>query len=245
MITTQSRPLAVAHRGSAQHSTENTLPAFQQAVEDGADVIELDIHLTADKDLAVIHDDTLERTHGHPGEVRKMTSQELRALGVPMLGDVLQLTETPLFVEIKQPKNGRHEGIEQILVDQLDRAQADSRTVVISFDETSLKKVHELDPALATGYLYAGRPIDIEKTRDELGIQYLAPHFAMINREFVEEAHAAGLKVDAWLVNRSKDMQRMADYNCDAITTDKILPLQDVLSGNLVQLPDQQDRRAS
>lgn len=235
----------MAHRGSAQNAIENTLPAFQQAVSDGADVIELDIHLTADKDLAVIHDDTLERTHGHPGEVRKMTSQELRGLGVPMLGDVLQVIETPLFVEIKHPKNGRHEGIEQVLIEQLDRAEADSRTVVISFDETSLKKVHELDPGLATGYLYTGRPIDMEKTRDELGIQYLAPHFALVNREYVEEAHAAGLKVDAWVVNRAKDMQRLTDLQVDAITTDKIPQLQDVLSGNLVQVPDQQQYRAS
>lgn len=237
--------MSVAHRGSAQNAIENTLPAFQQAVTDGADVIELDIHLTADKDLAVIHDDTLERTHGNPGEVRKMTSQELRALGVPMLGDVLQLIQTPLFVEIKHPKNGRHEGIEQVLVDQLDRAEADHRTVVISFDETSLKKVHELDPSLATGYLYAGTPIDIEKARDEMGIQYLAPHFAMVNREYVQEAHAAGLKVDAWVVNRAKDMQRMTDLQVDAITTDRIPQLQDILSGNLVQIPDQQNRRAS
>lgn len=221
------------------------MPAFQQAVSDGADVIELDIHLTADKDLAVIHDDTLERTHGNPGEVRKMTSQELRSLGVPMLGDVLQVIQTPLFVEIKHPKNGRHEGIEQVLIDQLDRAEADSRTVVISFDETSLKKIHELDPGLATGYLYAGKPIDIEKARDEMGIQYLAPHFAMVDRQYVQEAHAAGLKVDAWVANRAKDMQRMTDLQVDAITTDRIPQLQDILSGNLVQIPDQQDRRAS
>ena len=244
MITTQSTPLTVAHRGSARSAVENTLPAFQQAVDDGAQIIELDIHLTADKDLAVIHDDTLERTHNNPGEVRNMTSQELRALGVPMLGDVLQMPQTPLFIEIKQPKNGRHDGIEQVLVDQLDRAQADERTVVISFDEPSLKKVHELDPELATGYLYV-RPVDIEKKRDELGIQYVAPHYAIVDREYVEKAHAAGLKVDAWLVNRPKDMQRMAELQVDAITTDKIPQLQDVLGGNLVQVPDQQNRRAS
>ena len=55
----------------------------------------------------------------------------------------------------------------------------------------------------------------------------------------MEEAHAAGLKVDAWLVNRARDMKRMADYHCDAITTDKIPLLQDVLGGNLVDIPDQ------
>ncbi|MBS2040066.1 glycerophosphodiester phosphodiesterase [bacterium] len=242
ITTTQNKPLAVAHRGSAQHAIENTLPAFQQAVQDGADVLELDIHLTLDKDLAVIHDDTLERTHGNPGEVRKMTSQELRALGVPMLNDVLQLTQTPLFVEIKHPKGGRHEGIEQILVDQLDAAQADGRTTVISFDEESLKKVHELDPALPTGYLYSGRPIDMEKTRDELGITYLAPHFSLVNADYIEQAHSAGLKVDAWVVNRTRDMKRLADLHCDALTTDHIPELQGLLSGQPVQIPQQQGR---
>lgn len=241
--TTQTSPLAVAHRGSHQQAIENTLPAFQQAVLDGADVLELDIHLTLDKDLAVIHDDTLERTHGNPGEVRKMTSQELRALGVPMLSDVLQTTETPLFVEIKHPKGGRHEGIEQILVDQLDAAQADARTTVISFDEFSLKKVHELDPALPTGYLYAGRPVDIEKTRDELGVTYLAPHFSLVNSNFVQQAHAAGMKVDVWLVNRTRDMKRFADMHCDAITTDHMPELHGLLSGQLVELPGQQQQQ--
>jgi len=242
VITSPFKPLAVAHRGSTQNAIENTLPAFQQAVADGADILELDIHLTLDRDLAVIHDDTLERTHGHPGEVRKMTSQELRALGVPMLQDVLALTETPLFVEIKHPKGGRHEGIEQILVDQLDLAQADQRSVVISFDQTSLKKVHELDSELVTGLLYTGRPIDMEKTRDELGIQYLAPQFQTITQGYVDQAHAAGLKVDAWTVNRPRDMRKMIDLQCDAITTDHASDLHGLLNGTLVQLPQNQPR---
>ena len=72
MITTQSRPLAVAHRGSAQHAIGNTLPAFQQGVNDGADVLE----------LAVIHDDTLERTHGHPDHVRVSAATVLAVRGL-------------------------------------------------------------------------------------------------------------------------------------------------------------------
>jgi glycerophosphoryl diester phosphodiesterase len=209
----------VAHRGSAQKAIENTLPAFRQAVADGADALELDVHLTKDKDLAVIHDDTLDRTFGRPGEVREMTSQELREVGVPMLSEVLELGEHQLVVEIKHPKGGRHEGIEQILVDQLEQAKADERTLVISFDETSLKKVHELDPGLETGYLYSGHPINFKQTKEELGISYIEPHFKAITRDYVRRAHQNGLKVNTWTVDEQRDIQRMIAYGVDAITT--------------------------
>ncbi len=227
-VTTAS-PLVVAHRGSAQQAIENTLPAFQQAIQDGADVLELDIHLTRDQDLAVIHDDTLERTHNHPGEVRKMSSDELRALGVPMLNDVLAMAPIPLFIEIKHPKGGRHEGIEQVLVDQLEAAGADARSVVISFDETSLKKLHELDPEISTGYLYSGRPIDLAAKKDELSIDYVSPHFAGVHGGLIAEAHALGLKVNPWTVNRPADQQRMIRLGADAITTDQAAQLNDLV----------------
>lgn len=225
------KPQVVAHRGSAQNAIENTIPAFQQAIVDGADVLELDIHLTKDRDLAVIHDDTLDRTFGRPGVVREMTSQELREVGVPMFRDVLALPDTRLMVEIKHPKGGRHEGIEQILVDQLENANADARTVVISFDELSLKKVHEIDPELSTGYLYSGKPIDMAKTRDELGIDYLEPHFALVTRDYVKRAHSLGLKVNPWTVNDSWDMRRMIAAGVDGITTDQAAELHGIIAG--------------
>jgi glycerophosphoryl diester phosphodiesterase len=216
-----SGPLVVAHRGSTEQATENTLEAFQHALDEGANALELDVHLTSDGDLAVIHDDTLDRTHGRPGTVRQMTSQELREAGVPMLQDVLNLPETTLIVEIKHPKGGRHQGVEQILVDQLERAGALERTVVISFDEQSLRTLHQLEPDLATGYLYSGKTLDPAQAKLDLGIDYLGPHFSQVTPEYVEQAHQAGLKVNPWTVNQVSDLQRMVDLGVDAITTDQ------------------------
>ncbi|MBX3171698.1 MAG: hypothetical protein KF760_30085 [Candidatus Eremiobacteraeota bacterium] len=213
-------PLVVAHRGETDHARENSLEAFRQALADGAGAIELDVHLTADGDLAVNHDDTLDRTYGVPGVVREMSSQELRALGVPMLSDVLALPDCKFIIEIKHPHGGRHLGIEQVLIDQLQNSGTEERAVVISFDETSLKTLHQLEPGLTTGYLYSGKELDPKQTRAELGVTYLGPHFSAVDAEYVEKAHEAGMKVNAWTVNEEKDLKHMLELGVDAITTD-------------------------
>lgn len=213
-------PLVVAHRGETDHARENSLEAFRLALADGAGAVELDVHLTADGDLAVNHDDTLDRTYGVPGVVREMSSEQLRALGVPMLSDVLALPDCQFIIEIKHPKGGRHQGIEQILIDQLQKSGTEDRSVVISFDETSLKTLHQLEPDLTTGYLYSGKELDPQQTREELGVTYLGPHFSAIDKEYVDKAHEAGMKVNPWTVNDEKDLKHMLELGVDAITTD-------------------------
>ncbi|MBN9415394.1 hypothetical protein ABS71_18945 [bacterium SCN 62-11] len=213
-------PLVVAHRGETDHAKENSMEAFRQALAEGAGGVELDIHLTSDGDLAVIHDDTLDRTYGVPGVVREMTSEQLRAAGVPMLSDVLALPDCKFIIEIKHPHGGRHVGIEQILIDQLKNTDTENRAVVISFDETSLKTLHALDPELTTGYLYSGKELDPQQTKEELGVTYLGPHFSAVNEEYVEKAHDAGMKVNPWTVNDEKDLKHMLELGVDAITTD-------------------------
>lgn len=218
----QAQPLLVAHRGETDQAVENTLSAFKAAVDEGAGAVELDIHLTADNHLAVIHDDTLDRTFGVPGQVTQMTSEQLRAVGVPMLEDVLALPAPKFLIEIKEPHQGRHLGIEKVLVDLLQRTQMQPRSLVISFDEQALQTVHELDPSLTTGYLYGGKTVDPEEARQQLGVTWLAPELSLVNPAFVDKAHAAGMKVDVWTVNRPEDLARLQHLGVDAVTTDKI-----------------------
>ncbi|MBS2035716.1 hypothetical protein JST97_12065 [bacterium] len=218
----QPQPLLVAHRGETDQAVENTLPAFKAAIDEGAAAVELDIHLTSDGKLVVMHDDTLNRTFGVPGEVSQMTSQQLRDLGVPMLDDVLALPAPKFLIEIKEPHQGRHLGIEKVLVDLLEQTGTKNRSVVISFDEKALQAVHQLDPSLETGYLYGGKVVDPEQARAELGVTWLAPELSLVTPEFVEKAHAAGMKVDVWTVNRPEDLQRMTRLGVDAVTTDKV-----------------------
>lgn len=211
-------PWVVAHRGGAKLAPENTVAAFEKAIALGADAIELDIHLSSDGEIVVIHDDTLDRTFGQSGVVRQMTAAQLRAAGVPMLRDVLKLSGVKWIVEIKHPHGGRNEGIEEKLVQMLDGDL--DRYVVITFDQQSLRRLHQLQPDLATGFLYS-TPHDAEEVKRDLGVRYLGPNFRLVNRAFIDAAHDAGLKVNPWTVNEEKDLRAMLDLGCDAITTDR------------------------
>ena len=162
----------VAHRGASRHAPENTLDAFRLAVEHGADAIELDVHLTADGQLAVIHDDTLDRTTDRTGRIDALTMDEIRAAdaghafarggdaGLPFRGRGLQVPSLPevidwlprgigLVVEIKA----------RAAVEATVAALAGSgvrtagHATVISFDEAAIDRAHALDADLPTGYL--------------------------------------------------------------------------------------------
>ena len=226
-------PMVIAHRGWTEDAPENSLKAFHDAMLHNADGIELDVHLTADHDLVVIHDDTLDRTYGQPGEVQYMTSLELREIGVPMLSDVLAIPDDcKIVVEIKHPKTGHSNGVEQVVLDQLKRAGAEDRAIVVSFDESSLKILHEIEPDLHTGLLYSGRPLDPKQVRDELGVSYLGPHFAGVTNSLVRKAHEAGLKVNPWTVDTVRDQKRMLAYGVDAMTTDNGGQLQELIASH-------------
>lgn len=218
MVPAAADPWVVAHRGGAKLAPENSVEAFHNAIKLGADAIELDIHLSADGELVVIHDDTLDRTFGRPGVVRQMSAADLRSAGVPLLRDVLKLTGVKWIVEIKHPHGGRHDRIEEKLLEALE-GPLDSY-VVITFDRESLRRLHQLKPDLATGYLFT-TPVDAAEVKRELGVRYLGPNFRLVNRAFVDAAHDAGLKVNPWTVNEENDLQSMLEIGCDAITTDR------------------------
>lgn len=214
-------PWAVAHRGGARLRPENTLPAFSHALALGADAMELDIHPSADGHLMVIHDETLKRTFGREGVVSQMTREELQAAGVPTLQEVLDLSQgkAKLLIEIKHPHGSRYQGVEEALVQEL-TGRTLQDYLVISFDAHSLKRLHQLEPRLATGIL-SGQSIDPAQAREELGVTFLAPHFSQVNREWLQRTHDLGLKVNVWTVNEKADLKRMIELGCDAITSDR------------------------
>lgn len=227
--STPAKSLVVAHRGGVGLGPENTLATFGEALALGVDAIELDIHQSRDGHLMVIHDLTLERTYDATGRVDRMTLAELRKVGVPTLQDVINLVDgrCRLFVEVKQPKDGTyHKGIEARLLKVLEENELTDTTVVISFYENTLRRLHELSPQLTTGYLYRHPGYTLSAAKKELGVKYVGPHYLQATDSFIQEAHKLGLKVGPWTVNEPEDMQRLIKANCDAITTnhpDKLL----------------------
>lgn len=197
------------------------------------DAIELDIHPSSDGELMVIHDETLDRTFGQSGTVCQMSSQQLRDAGVPTLRQVLQLTSghCQLFIEIKTPHKREfvphYQGLEEALVSLLQEPFVQPQPVVISFDEKSLSKVHQLAPRIATGLLCGQLP-DLKHCQ-QLGVRYIAPHYKCLSPEWMAQAHRQGFMLNAWTVNSSSAMRELIQWGCDAITTDDPLSLQDCL----------------
>ena len=211
----------VGHRGGAKLAPENTLEAFSKAVALGCDAFELDIHLTTDQDLVVIHDDTLDRTSHRPGVVRQMTLSELQAAdpSIPSLRQALRVARghCRVLVEIKHPQGGRHEGIEPVLLEQLEQEKMLDQVVVICFEKESLRRLRS---QVLTGYLY-GSAVDAAQIQEELGVGFLCPHYGLATPQMIAQAHSLGMRVNAWTVNEEADMRNLIGAGCDAITSDR------------------------
>ena len=228
------RPLVVGHRGAMGHAPENTFASFERALELGAGVVELDIHLSRDGQIVVIHDERLERTTDGRGLVGEHSLAELRRLDagswfarcfaaqrIPTLDEVLAWARDRTYLAI-EIKNGPvfYELIEAKLVELLARHRMRERALIISFDHYALRRVRELDDGLLTGLVYACRPVDQVAMAGAAGAGVLQPHWSFVTPEDVATAHAAGLKVNAWATSEPTELRRLLQAGVDAVTTD-------------------------
>jgi glycerophosphoryl diester phosphodiesterase len=227
-------PLIGGHRGNPAEHPENTLASFRSAIELGVDMIECDVHLTADGELIVIHDHTLDRTTDGSGPVGQLTLAELRRRDagggerLPVLAEVCELARgrVGLCVETKQLPVPYPE-LEERLIACLDEQGMLDQTTVISFHHGSMKRLKELEPRLAVGVIEGARPIDpVGMMRAALADIY-SPHYGAIDPEVVAEVHAAGGVVGVWTVDDAAAVAWCRACRPDSIFTNRpreILP---------------------
>jgi glycerophosphoryl diester phosphodiesterase len=227
-------PWIIAHRGASGFTPENTIAAFELAVQLGAGFIETDLHLTRDARFVAIHDDTLERTSNGRGPVRDHTLAELRALDVglwydrqfagqqiPTLEEILAFARKHDVVFYLEIKEGSAWGMDHALVGALQSAENAARTVVISFDAPTLAPLPKIDPGVMMGLLVDKAQPDLVKTATDLGARQLCPRANLITREMVDRAHAADLQVVTWTVNDPAQMRSLIQTGVDGIMTDR------------------------
>jgi glycerophosphoryl diester phosphodiesterase len=225
-----------AHRGSSFLAPENTLEAFELAAEQKADGIELDIHLTADGQLAVIHDETLERTTNGTGFVESHTMTELKKLDanilhpeyqgakIPTLPEVLDFVKgnsLRLNIEIKEEHEPNPELTKQLAKLILDFGLKD-RTMYCSFNHYSLLGLRRFLPDACIGLLYHGGLVNPWDYAKAIGADCLHPYyrFGLLDNH-VEQAHKAGLKMNVWTVNEPDDIRWVYEQGADGIITNK------------------------
>jgi len=226
-------PWIIAHRGASGHAPENTLVAFERAVGLGAKFIETDLQLTRDAKFVAIHDTYLDRTTNGHGAVQERTLAELRQLDagkwfdrefmdqrIPTLDEVLEFARERDVVFYLEIKSSVAWGMHHTLVGMLGTAENAARTIVISFDPTTLDSVRRLEPAVMIGLLVDNVKCDPVKAALDVGARQLCPHVGLVTPELVERAHRADLHVVTWTVNDADKMRAVIDAGVDGIMTD-------------------------
>ncbi|MBD3407164.1 MAG: glycerophosphodiester phosphodiesterase [Candidatus Lokiarchaeota archaeon] len=216
--------LIIGHRGYPLKAPENTLKSFQMAAEQGADMVELDVQLTADNELVCIHDYEVSRTTSGSGSVHEMTLKELRELDagdgerIPLLSEVLDYAKNTIDVniELKIP------GIENQVVDIIRSRTMTHHVLVSSFIHGSLQVIKDLDKTLKTAALVSQLPNDVVSYCMDLNVDALNPLYSLVNAELVEKLHCAGLEVFPWTVNDPQIILNMLDMNVDGIISDDV-----------------------
>jgi glycerophosphoryl diester phosphodiesterase len=226
-------PWIIAHRGASSQAPENTLAAFGRAVQLGSSFIETDLHLTRDAHFVAIHDGTLERTTNGRGPVREFTLAELRELDagkwfdrefsgekIPTLEEVLEFSRKQDVVFYLEVKYDAAWGMHHALVAALRDANSAARTVVISFDPSTLLALHKLDRSLMTGLLIEDRGEDFVRLANRVGARQVCAASSLVTPEFVAQAHQSDLHVVAWTVNEREEMRAMMSAEVEGIMSD-------------------------
>jgi len=231
--------LVAAHRGGAALWPENSLLAFRSALALGVDALELDLHLTADGEVVVLHDPSLDRTSTGTGAVRDLKLAELAAMRlktregavtaerVPTFAQVLDLvapTSVELLPEIKVDTNRqRYDRIEEKVLALIRARGLLPRTIIQAFQVETIRRLRELEPTAGTMLLERdrARPAEAVRRARELGATDLGMNHRLIDTDVMNAARAAGIRVAAWTVNEEADIRRMVDLGVDMVMSDR------------------------
>ncbi|MFT8928605.1 MAG: glycerophosphodiester phosphodiesterase [Sporolactobacillus sp.] len=225
----------IAHRGSKSNRPENTLAAFEEAKRVKSDGIELDVHLTKDQKVVVIHDEKVNRTTNGKGQIKNFTLEELKQLDagswfspkykgekIPTLIEVLQLLADYrgiLNIEFKTDRN-IYPGIEERVFQLVQNYRSNYSVVYSSFNHESLMRMKKINPQAETALLLWERLADPWRYTEQVGAtaQHLWEPSAF--SETTEQLHAHHIKVRAWTVNKPKNMHLAFNLGIDALITD-------------------------
>lgn len=199
---------------------ENTLRSFVRAEQAGMDVIELDLHLSKDGALVIMHDAEVDRTTDGKGKIADMTLAELRELDagrgerVPVFEEVLDRVKSPLQAEIKDAAAAR------ALADVMLGRDLAGRVEVSSFHDEALAEITSLVPGVRTVFIASRYGADVVDRAKAVGAATLALNIRRLTLETVEQAHAAGLKIIGWVVNTQEHLRLVRALELDGATTD-------------------------
>lgn len=225
----------IGHRGASGSAPENTLSAFTKAVEMGADMIELDVQLTRDNQLIVMHDPTVNRTTDGSGRISNLTLAELQRLDagawfgsefkgekIPTLLQVIQKMAGRCYLNIEVKRNraknkSSQRPIEEVLLETLSMSPLKDSLLISSFDYKLLTRLKSLNPRLKLAFLFSRVPWNIKKRMAGGTLYAIHPQRRITSVKLVTEAHRLGLQVNVWTVDEPEQMQKLINLGVDGI----------------------------
>lgn len=213
--------LKIGHRGAKGFEPENTLISFEKAIQLNADGIELDVHLSSDGEIIVIHDETIDRTTNGKGFVNQFTALELKKYGIPTLIEVLELVNRNCFVNIELKGIGTVKAVVELIVHYIsEKNWSYTDFLVSSFDWKMLEEVQLLNPKIRIGVLTE------ESVEEALAFAKITkafsihPYYALLSKENVALMQENGFEVYPWTVNSKEDIQKIKSFNVNGIISD-------------------------
>lgn len=224
--------LDFAHRGFSGNYPENTLLAFKKGIEAGCDGIELDVHLTKDGEVVIIHDETVDRTTNGTGLVAEKTLKELKELDasfkfvgmygkneIPTLREYFELIKDTKIITNIELKTGinTYPGIEEKTLKLIDEFGLRDRIIISSFNHYSVQRMQKLAPDMEYGLLSETWIFDFPAYAKEHKMDYVHPIFNMVTKDFAEDCRANGIGINTWTVNTEKDIRDMIAKGVKAV----------------------------
>lgn len=228
--------LVFAHRGASGYAPENTLASFKKALEQGVDGIELDVHLSQDGEVVVMHDSLVNRTTNGAGRISNKSLEELKKLDagngekIPTLQEVLDLVAEKALVNIELKGKGTARVVAVIIQEYVQKKKwkyADF--LVSSFHHQELKEFERLLPQVRIGALIIGVFVNYDTYIKDFSAYSINIWSKFVRKSIVKKAHEKGLKIIVYTVNDAKEIRRMKELGVDGIISnypDRVLRLQ-------------------
>lgn len=236
MWTSIPRPIIIAHRGDKSHAPENTLAAFSLAAEKKADAIEFDVKLSADGQVVVLHDQTVDRTTNGKGNVSRLPlaaikeldagtwfSEQFRGERVPTLDEVFETVGKRVLMNVELTNYANpNDGLVPRVAELVKKHALQDRILFSSFFSRNLRKARLLLPEVACGLLASSSILGLWARSFGWRGDFLAlhPYLREASPTLIRRVHAAGKRLHVWTVNSEEDLKRMIDLGVDAIFTD-------------------------
>lgn len=220
-----------AHRGFSGKYPENTMLAFEKAIEAGADGIENDVHLTKDGVVVIIHDERVDRTTDGAGWVRDFTYEELAKLDasyifkeygfqhIPTLREYLELVKDKDIITNIELKTGvfEYDGIEKKVYDMIQEYGLKDKMIISSFNHFSILRMKAIDPTIKCGLLEESWLINAGAYAASTGVECYHPMYKNMTPEVVAEIKSHNLEINTWTVNEKEEIEEMFERGVDSV----------------------------